>query len=399
MKGSKKQIIFLGTLYSPDRENEIMHNIKTNISNAPNVFQWNLLRGLSELLCDGPEIINVLPVGTWPCQYRKLILTSKSWQYFSMKCHEIGGINLPFLKQFHREKKIKKKIKELLTNDTEVLIYSAYLPFLRSVYRLSRKVKITLIVTDLPEYYDLGKTSAIKRFFRKRNNKKIYQCMERVDRFVLLTEAMKDPLSIGDRPYTVVEGIGNSEELPLRVESTTEKEIIFYAGTLHRQFGIVELLEAYKLLNRSDVALWICGDGDARDLVEEAANQDDRIRYFGYVTSARVSELRSKATLLINPRNNDGEYTKYSFPSKTMEYMASGIPVVMHRLSGIPSDYDEHLLYIEDHSPAGIKEAMEKAFAMDRDSRKQFGEKARNFIINEKNEKKQAKKILDLIYG
>ena len=38
----------------------------------------------------------------------------------------------------------------------------------------------------------------------------------------------------------------------------------------------------------------------------------------------------------VNPRQNNEEFTKYSFPSKTMEYLASGVPVVAYKLDGIP---------------------------------------------------------------
>ena len=31
--------------------------------------------------------------------------------------------------------------------------------------------------------------------------------------------------------------------------------------------------------------------------------------------SRTVADLRSRAAMLVNPRNNEGEYTKYSFPS------------------------------------------------------------------------------------
>ena len=42
----------------------------------------------------------------------------------------------------------------------------------------------------------------------------------------------------------------------------------------------------------------------------------------------------------MNPRSADAEYTKYSFPSKTIEYLATGVPVVMNRLPGIPEEYE-----------------------------------------------------------
>ena len=37
----------------------------------------------------------------------------------------------------------------------------------------------------------------------------------------------------------------------------------------------------------------------------------------------KIVKEEKKSTLLVNPRFTNEEYTKYSFPSKNMEYMAS----------------------------------------------------------------------------
>ena len=81
------------------------------------------------------------------------------------------------------------------------------------------------------------------------------------------------------------------------------------------------------------------------------------IRYFGFVSHERALELQAKAALLINPRSPKGVFTRYSFPSKTLEYMRSGKPVVCHRLEGIPEEYDPYLQYIEGEGAGAIVNA------------------------------------------
>ena len=56
----------------------------------------------------------------------------------------------------------------------------------------------------------------------------------------------------------------------------------------------------------------------------------------GCVTNDEIVRLQCEATLLVNPRPSDKEFCKYSFPSKTIEYMASGTPVLMTKLPGVP---------------------------------------------------------------
>ncbi len=387
-------MIFLGPLYQPKKEDLILAKSTVGILNAAQQFQMRLLNGLTQ---NGEKIsiVNVSSVGTWPKQYKKLFLPSERWSFEGNDCYEVGSINLPFIKQWQRTRGVKKILKKLLEEENEVVIYSTYLPFLKAAYRLKRSAKVTLIVTDLPEFYDFGKTSKLKKFFRNRNNKKIYKCLSRVDRFVLLTEAMKEPLKVGERPYVVIEGICDAQNK--EPKQTKDKEIVFYAGSLRSKFGTPQLVEGFRMLEKEDVELWLCGDGDSEEMVKAAAKEDERIKFYGYVTSERVQELRAQATVLINPRSNEEEYTKYSFPSKTMDYMASGIPVVMHKLSGVPDEYDEHLIYIQENSPKGIKEALEYVFAIDKDERREIGKRARKFVTENKTSYMQAQRLIKFI--
>lgn len=385
-------MIFLGCLFDKNKENEYLNNSRVGLSNASNTFQWNLLEGLYANSKE-VKVVNVLPVGTYPFRYKKLFLKGGEWRYSQYINYEIGCINLPFIKQFQRYLSAKKQL--LALDDKDLIIYSAYAPFLKATYKLDKSYRITAIITDLPEFYDLGKTSFIKKWFRKRNNKKIYKYLSRIDNFVLLTEHMKDPLRVGERPYIVIEGIANLT-IPVRNVEIVDKSIL-YSGTLHRRYGILNLLKAFSMIEDPDAQLWICGDGDSAPDVVAAANKDMRIKYFGFITKEQVAELQQKADILINPRPNEGEYTKYSFPSKTMEYMISEKPVIMYKLDGIPSEYDRYIYYITGDSPEGIKNAIIDVLSRDPFEKAEYTKSAARFVINNKNSKVQAKKILDFL--
>ena len=76
---------------------------------------------------------------------------------------------------------------------------------------------------------------------------------------------------------------------------------------------------------------------------------------------SEIADLQTRCDVLINPRPADGEYTKYSFPSKTMEYLLSGSKVVMHRLDGIGEEYYRFIRIIEEHTPDSIAKAITEA--------------------------------------
>ncbi len=391
-------MIFLGLLFKRDDEKKIKAKSANGcLQNQVNAFQWNCIDGLYEVLRRGIKIINVLPVGIFPFQYRDLYLKSGNWSYNGETHHEVGSINVPFLKQYFRALKIRRILKK--TKDTEIVVYSTYLPFLKAVRNLDNRYKITLIVTDLPEYYDYSsKTGVVKKFFRKMNNKKIYKCLERIDRFVLLTEQMKKRLNVGRRPYTVIEGICrnlNSEKDNVSA-ADNGKKIILYTGTLNRKFGIDVLVKAFSLIKDKNYELWLCGGGDYEDEIKAMADADKRIVFFGYVSKKEADEKQQMATVLVNPRQNVGEYTKYSFPSKTMEYLASGKPVVAYKLDGIPDEYDDYLNYVESNTPEALCRKLKEVCE---DSEGAYNEKARSaidFLMKYKTPSAQAKKIISM---
>lgn len=396
-------MLFLGCLFKEEDEKKILELSNSGVSNAANTFQWNLLNGLNNTT--SIDIINILPVGTYPKHYKRLFLKTNKWMWKENKDNlEIGAINIPGLKQYLIYKKVKKEIKTRLSNSkrvSNIVIYSTYLPFLKAVYKLDRRVKITLIVTDLPEFYDLSKVGILRKILRKIYNYFIYKYLSRIDSFVLLTEQMKKPLKVGERQYIVVEGIADTENIDESNDNLFYKKndtkIILYTGTLHYQYGIKSLLEAFMLIKNNDYELWICGSGEAEDEIKKLLFEDKRIKFFGFLAKDEVKKLQQKATVLVNPRPNEGEYTKYSFPSKTMEYMTSGKPVIMYKLDGIPDEYDEYLYYFNGTSPENIATKILEVCEQSEQELILFGQKAKNFVVDNKNEIIQAKRILNMI--
>ena len=113
--------------------------------------------------------------------------------------------------------------------------------------------------------------------------------------------------------------------------------------------------------------------------------------------SGHVVEKEMDATLLVNPRPTDEEYVKYSFPSKTMEYMASGTPVLTTRLPGMPAEYYPYVDFIDEETPEGIARALKRVLSRSEGELFSRGMDARAFILKTRNNLVQAEKILDML--
>lgn len=388
----------MGPFFRFDQEEQILKKAPSGVNNAVNIFQWALLDGFLKNNCTNMTIINCLPVGTWPRLYRQLILKDRLWNYNGIEAYEIGCINLPFLKQYYRYRKAKQLLREITNSGDVVILYSAFLPFLKAIATLPKGISKVVIVTDLPEYYDLGNTSIIRQFLRKRQNAIIYNAFTRFNKFILLTEQMAMAIKVGTRPYLIVEGIIQCSEVKEQKQNNNAdgEKVIFYSGTLNNKYGINSLLDAFRLIHMNNIELWICGSGEAEEKILSQSNIDSRICFFGFCSRERVAELRGQATVLVNPRTNNGDYTKYSFPSKTMEYMASGKPVVMYKLDGIPDEYDKYLNYVTGSTSESLSNTI-KYVLENLDEANQKASAARTFILKNKNSKKQVEKILDFL--
>jgi len=88
---------------------------------------------------------------------------------------------------------------------------------------------------------------------------------------------------------------------------------------------------------------------------------------------------------------------KYSFPSKTMEYMASGTPVLTTVLPGMPKEYHPYVFLLEDETADGIADMLTKVLAHSDEELFQKGNEARTFVLEQKNNVIQARKILEML--
>lgn len=223
--------------------------------------------------------------------------------------------------------------------------------------------------------------------------------MQKFKSYLLLTEPMSDIVNPKNCPYIVLEGHADSSmvEVENSLENKSDKKICFYAGSLKKVYGIKNLVEGFIAAKIPNTELNIYGNGDYVEELKDLVKQYDNVKYLGIAPNSEIVKAELKATLLVNPRPTNEEYTKYSFPSKNMEYMASGTPVLTTELPGMPKDHKPYVFLIKDESVEGISEALKSVFENSQEELHEFGNRAKDFILREKNNKAQAKKVLDFI--
>jgi glycosyltransferase involved in cell wall biosynthesis len=393
------KVIFLGGLFPKEIKNEIESKSIGVVQYAADALQWAIVDGL-DLHTKNLRIVNLPYIGSFPIRYKDV--RTKSFGFSHCKGADdinVGFVNLPLYKLYSRYHKAKEALKSVLHNDNEViLIYAIHTPFIKAAVDLKKKnpsLKICLIVPDLPEF--MGGSDSILHKFLKREEKKILdKLLKKVDTFVLLSKYMNKALNVGVRPWVRVEGIFNTMDTVINEEKEGFKTLL-YSGTLAKRYGILNLLEAFSMIKDKNYRLWICGDGDAKDELVAMSKKDARIYYFGQITRNDVLKLQKRATVLVNPRTSEGEYTKYSFPSKTMEYLVSGTPCIMHNLPGIPKEYFDYCFISETQTSLGLYQTIVSVCERNQSELNEFGERAKCFIIKNKSPEKQCGKIYKML--
>lgn len=399
-------LIYIGSFYPENRRNEIRINSKIGLDNASNVHQNAILKGL-DYFYNNLIVITVPTIKSYPFNYKRIRFKSSHFSH-NDKSNDycVGFLNIPIIKHYSKYINLRNQIKRLLkTNEkTLIIIYSIHSPFLKAIYKFVKKnnnIKTCLIVPDLPQFMSESE-NLLYKLLKKIDIYFINRYLKKIDSYVVLTDSMLEMLPADNKFWVKIEGIydGTVTEISEMTDTLKVSDnliIITYTGTLDYRYGIENLLSAFSSINDPNYRLWICGAGNSRKRIIEMATIDPRIVYWGELTFEEVKKMHTKSTLLINPRTSNGEYTKYSFPSKTMEYMASKTPCIMHRLPGIPEEYFDYVYLAERQDAQGLKDTIMKVSIKDKVELKQFGENAANFIANNKNPLVQVEKIYNMI--
>jgi len=393
------ETIFIGGLYPNEILDEIEENTK-HLDFAANALQWALLYGF-EANSYPVKVITLPALRDFPQYYKKTYFKSSSFSH--TKGNEdlcLGFVTIPVIKHVSKYLNLYKCLNKLLKDKDNVhlIIYGIHSPYLKAVEKIKQrndKIKTCLIVPDLPEYMSDSK-NIIYRLLKSIDKKIILKSFQYIDSFVLLSQYMAERLPIGDKPWMVMEGIYNTNDNITNVPKEPYKTIL-YTGNLAKRYGILDLLEAFTKINSPDFRLWLCGNGDGLEKIQEIQKRDSRIEYFGILPRNEVLKLQKRATLLVNPRHSYEEYTKYSFPSKTMEYMASGTPTLMSKLPCLPKEYESYIYFFDDESVEGMKNKIIEICEKSQEELSEFGQKAAEFIHAQKNEIAQTKKIIEFI--
>lgn len=354
-----------------------------------------LMEGLAECIDGEVYAISALPVNrSWT---KKLFFKKERECVGKIDYTYLSFVNYKLFRQLSLYSGAKAEIKKLYKRNPDCVIVCDILNYSlsRAARRMGKRLGIPVItiVTDVPGHMVGG--SGKKGLYTRLAE----DSFDKYDGYLLLTEAMSGVVNKANKPYIVIEGHADSRmrDAVNSPEAKTSPKVIMYAGGIRKQYGIERMAKAFVRGGFDGWELHIYGDGDYKTELTEFSKENPSVKFFGTVSNEEVVRKQLEATLLINPRPTDEDYVKYSFPSKTMECMASGTPLLTTRLPGMPPEYYDYVYFIGDESEDGVLEALKAVTERSQDELHTMGARAKEFVLTEKSNLGQAKRLYEFL--
>lgn len=363
-----RKVLFIGGVFAEENINEVASKAIGTVEYSANIFQERLIKGFQSNNID-ISVVSAPFIGAYPT--RSKIIYFSGFKNIQNRYKYVPFLNIWGIRHFSIASSLKKAIYNFAFDYFEgqklIIVYSAHGPFLEAAMWAKKKdpsIKVCFVSPDLPEYMNLDNSrSKVYDLLKKVDISRMNKLIEQVDTFVLLTEHMKERFHVNERPALVVEGIIEKiENISMKEEQKNDDiKYIVYTGKLNEKFGVRKLIGSFLEFPDIQYRLVLVGDGDCVPYINEIAKKDCRIIYTGQVTPQEAKNWQQKADVLINPRMNNEEYTKYSFPSKTIEYLMTGKPVVAYWLDGMKKKYREFLYIIPENKKNAEMETIVQA--------------------------------------
>lgn len=372
-------------------------------SPAGQMFQANLLSGLKIFGLDQIEIFACMPIPAFPGG-RFWVRGRKAELAAGLPLRLVSFVNILFLKQLMIGIAVCIRLLQWAwrnrTNERVVLTYNLTVP--PGLFTLlAAKIARTTAIAALCDVYVPGEMVP-RNIFTIADFWLHKHLTPHFDGFIVASDAIAQDFCSG-RPTVRIEG-GLSDQAIVYFHSHPRQAVpqgksefrIAFAGRLDEVNGIPILLQALESLP-SNIHIYVAGAGPLAERVRDRAREDSRLHCLGLVSFQQVLELYSSVDLLINLRVTQAIDTRYFFPSKFMEYVASGVPVLSSRTGHIATEYGQFVYLLEHESADALVAMILKIEKADILIRERMAEAGQAYVLREKTWDRQAAKAADLI--
>ena len=246
------------------------------------------------------------------------------------------------------------------------------------------KKPLVYIVTDVPAEYLNNNVMSIDDRIRITLSKQAKKC-------IFITNQISELPIFKGIDYFVYEGSITDNYYNSLCE---KKKTVVYTGLLSKDDGILNLLTAWSRLSTTYTLVLIGRICD--DEIRIAINEIKGVNYLGALSNDVCMKYQREATFLINTRLLDNVYNKYSFPSKVIEYLASGTTLLSTPIECLFNnfEYRNHIEFFEGDDVDSIYDTLKKVLSNPKEYLEK-GKEAQKFMYSNKTSEMYISKMID----
>ena len=245
------------------------------------------------------------------------------------------------------EKTARQAIEDFMSHEFIIVTDTLRLNLLKAAKKIAKQydVKIVGMLTDNP--FNLSSGSAfVKKYLVKQAST--------LDGYLSLTNGLVEIFN-SETPHYVFEGL-------VTEENEGKKDPIFnyfyFGGSLYERYGVKTLVDAF---HKSNVKykLVLAGSGPLVEYIEQMAEDDYRILYLSQLSKEKNIAYMRNSIANINPRPLDYKMDNESVPSKLLEYLSIGTPVISTKYPKLYSTFKDDVTWIDGNSLEDMRFALE----------------------------------------
>ena len=326
--------------------------VSPNLSNQN--FHYKLIKALSYQF--DVEVISVRAINASYSESKlneeKTVEDNIKWIYPSVSVNKL-------YKALLLKSQIKKSL-ELSDDEYAIFVDALNYTLVKSAYTLHKRkgYKIIGICTDNP--YNISFTS-------KLYIKNLMKYATKLDGYIVLTEGINNVFNINKKPYIQIDGVNEDREI--KQTELVKEPYIYFGGSLMEEYGVYNLISAFKELDLKDVNLVICGHHLQKEKLFKEIERCLNIKYLGPVDYEENLSLERSALMSVNPRPINPKIDDYSIPSKTLECLAAKCLCVTVDNKLLKANYNDVIVWAKSSSVEDLKEAISKALELSNEAK------------------------------